>query len=25
LTAWNTLDPQIKLALNTPLIASIKA
>jgi len=25
LTAWNTLDPQIKLALDTPSIASIKA
>jgi hypothetical protein len=23
--AWNTLDLQIKLALNTPLIALIKA
>jgi hypothetical protein len=25
LTAWNTLDPQIKLALDTPSIASTKA
>jgi hypothetical protein len=25
LTAWNTLDPQIKLALDTLLIASTKA